>query len=93
MHQTRMASQDPKRNKLLRMIAGYSCIGLGVAGCILPIIPGLPLLFVGLGLLSVYSPWAARLQEKLKKFVASITKKPDLSQTKTKPQSDVAGYD
>jgi uncharacterized protein len=51
---------------ILRQVAGYACLAAGVAGCILPIIPGIPLLFVGLGLLAVDSPWAARLRDRLK---------------------------
>jgi hypothetical protein len=51
---------------ILRQVAGYACLGAGIAGCILPIIPGIPLLFVGLGLLAVDSPWAARLRDRLK---------------------------
>jgi uncharacterized membrane protein YbaN (DUF454 family) len=51
---------------ILRQGAGYASLAAGVAGCILPIIPGIPLLFVGLGLLAVDSPWAARLRDKLK---------------------------
>jgi uncharacterized protein len=53
---------------VLRQIGGYACIAAGIAGCILPIIPGIPLLFVGLGLLSVDSQWAARLRDKLKEY-------------------------
>lgn len=93
MHPSCMAIRAPKRNKLLRMIAGYACISVGFLGFILPIIPGLPLLFLGLGLLSVYSPWAARLQEKLKRFVAWLTRRPVLSPVKAKPQSDAAAGD
>jgi uncharacterized protein len=51
---------------ILRQVTGYACLAAGVAGCILPLIPGIPLLFVGLGLLAVDSPWAARLRDRLK---------------------------
>jgi uncharacterized membrane protein YbaN (DUF454 family) len=51
---------------ILRQVAGYTCLAAGAVGCILPIIPGIPLLFVGLGLLAVDSPWAARLRDRLK---------------------------
>jgi len=55
---------------ILRQVAGYACLAAGVAGCILPIIPGIPLLFVGLGLLAVDSPWAARLRDRLKEHAS-----------------------
>jgi hypothetical protein len=55
---------------ILRQTTGYGCLAAGVAGCILPIIPGIPLLFAGLGLLAVDSPWAARLRDRLKEYVA-----------------------
>jgi uncharacterized membrane protein YbaN (DUF454 family) len=55
---------------ILRQTSGYACLAAGIAGCILPIIPGIPLLFVGLGLLAVDSPWAARLRDRLKAYVA-----------------------
>jgi len=55
---------------ILRQVAGYACLVAGVAGCVLPIIPGIPLMFVGLGLLAVDSPWAARLRDRLKDYVA-----------------------
>jgi uncharacterized protein len=52
-------------------MAGYACLAAGIAGCILPILPGIPFLFVGLGLLAVDSPWAARLRDRLKDYVAT----------------------
>jgi uncharacterized membrane protein YbaN (DUF454 family) len=56
---------------ILRQVTGYAFLAAGVVGCVLPILPGIPLLFVGLGLLSVDSPWAARLRDRLKSYVAS----------------------
>ena len=53
---------------ILRQVGGYACLGAGIAGCILPIIPGIPLLLAGLGLLAVDSPWAARLRDRLKDY-------------------------
>jgi uncharacterized protein len=60
---------------ILRQAAGYAALVAGVAGCILPIIPGIPFLFVGLGLLSVDSPWAARLRKRLEDYVAKHLKR------------------
>lgn len=64
--------QDSRKSRskmILRQVSGYLCLAIGVAGCVLPIIPGIPLLFVGLGLLAVDSPWAARLRDRLKNYV------------------------
>ena len=52
--------------KLIRQATGFSCLAAGVAGCVLPIIPGIPLLFAGLGILAVDYKWAARLRDRLK---------------------------
>jgi uncharacterized membrane protein YbaN (DUF454 family) len=54
---------------ILRQATGYACLAVGVAGCVLPILPGIPFLFLGLGLLAVDSPWAARLRDRLKESV------------------------
>ncbi|HVW78421.1 MAG TPA: PGPGW domain-containing protein [Alloacidobacterium sp.] len=55
-----------RARKILRQAAGYSCIAVGTVGCVLPVLPGIPLLFAGLGLLAVDTPWAARLRDRLK---------------------------
>jgi len=44
-----------------RLIVGWVCIGLGLLGIILPIIPGIPLLGGGLVLLSTQYHWAHKL--------------------------------
>jgi len=36
--------------QVIRPILGWSLIALGVLGCILPVLPGLPLLFIGIAL-------------------------------------------
>jgi len=41
-----------------RLIAGWICIGVGLLGLILPIIPGVPLLILGLVMLSTQHRWA-----------------------------------
>jgi uncharacterized protein len=68
---------------ILRQVAGYVCLVLGVIGCILPVLPGIPLLLAGLGLLAVDSPWAARLRDNLKDKLDS-----QLSRLRKKPVSE-----
>jgi uncharacterized membrane protein YbaN (DUF454 family) len=54
---------------ILRQVTGYACLTIGVMGLLLPILPGIPLLIAGLGLLAVDSAWAARLRDRLKERV------------------------
>jgi uncharacterized protein len=65
------SARNSRWHVILRQMAGYTCLAAGIAGCILPILPGTPFLFVGLGLLAVDSPWAARLRDRLKDYVAT----------------------
>ena len=43
-----------------RLVLGWFCIGLGVVGVLVPILPGIPLLIIGLVLLSTQYHWAHR---------------------------------
>ena len=47
--------------KLIRHVAGWGCIILGVLGCILPILPGLVFLAAGAMLLAPDLPFFQRL--------------------------------
>ncbi|MHB1023260.1 MAG: hypothetical protein ACYC46_12930 [Acidobacteriaceae bacterium] len=40
------------KRKTVRKFSGYACISVGVLGLLLPILPGIPLLLVGLALLA-----------------------------------------
>jgi uncharacterized protein YqgC (DUF456 family) len=44
---------------LWRTVLGWACVCAGIAGIILPVIPGLPLLLAGLVILSARYRWAA----------------------------------
>jgi uncharacterized membrane protein YbaN (DUF454 family) len=46
------------RGSWWRLIAGWCCIGVGLLGLILPILPGIPLLIFGLVMLSTQHRWA-----------------------------------
>ena len=52
--------------RILRETGAWLLILIGVAGCVLPVIPGIPLLIGGLAILAVDRPWAARLLERVK---------------------------
>ena len=52
--------------RILRETGAWLLILIGVAGCVLPVIPGIPLLIAGLAVLAVDRVWAARLLERVK---------------------------
>jgi uncharacterized membrane protein YbaN (DUF454 family) len=51
---------------ILVTVGGIVCIGVGLAGLVLPIIPGIPILLLGLHLMGVSIPildrWIARIR-------------------------------
>jgi hypothetical protein len=57
------ARQDIKESRLLRIGAATILLLIGLAGLLLPILPGWLLIFVGLSLLGVRIPYADRLLE------------------------------
>jgi hypothetical protein len=44
------------RKERTRRIAAYICLGVGVAGLVLPLLPGIPLLILGVSLLGPTNP-------------------------------------
>jgi hypothetical protein len=64
-------TQDPEATRtaplsLWRTLCGWFCLVAGVLGLILPILPGVPLLFAGLILLSSNYRWARKCLRWLK---------------------------
>jgi len=57
------ARQGISESRLLRTAAGTIVLLIGLAGLLLPILPGWLLIFVGLALLGVKLPYAERLLE------------------------------
>jgi len=49
---------------IVRVVAGSALVAVGVVGCLLPILPGIPFLVLGLGLLSVDIAVVRRLRER-----------------------------
>jgi hypothetical protein len=47
---------DIPRNRMIKTITGYLCLALGVVGLALPLLPGIPLLIVGVALLGPQHP-------------------------------------
>jgi uncharacterized protein (TIGR02611 family) len=51
---------------------GTAVIGAGIAGLILPVLPGWALIFVGLGLLATEFAWAERVLDRIRaRFAAA----------------------
>ena len=57
------ARERIRESRVLRMMAGTILLVIGLAGLLLPILPGWLLIFVGLGLLGVKLPYVDRLAE------------------------------
>ena len=51
-----------------RLAGGWLLIVAGLAGVVLPILPGIPLLLAGLGLLACEYVWARRMLERVKRW-------------------------
>ena len=90
----RMQAQENSRvKKIMRQTGGYACVAVGAAGCVLPILPGIPLMLLGLGLLAVDSPRAARLRDRLKahanRQIARLRGKADPAKTQTRVRREI----
>jgi len=57
-----MPSQwKPQKSSIWVKIFGWLCVAVGLVGVVLPILPGIPLLFVGLAALATQHHWAHKL--------------------------------
>ena len=59
--------------RVVVFMVGTAVIGAGIAGLILPALPGWVLIFIGLGLLATEFAWAERLLDRVKDRVAAAT--------------------
>jgi uncharacterized membrane protein YbaN (DUF454 family) len=58
-----------------RLVGGWLLVVAGLAGFVLPVIPGIPLLLGGLALLAYEYVWAKRLMERVKRWWAEVRRK------------------
>jgi uncharacterized protein len=63
-----------KAKNLLMLIAGGVCVIVGVAGIFLPIIPGVPILLLGLHLIGVRLPFLDKWIQRFKTWLESKQK-------------------
>lgn len=59
--------------RVVVFMVGTAVIGAGIAGLILPALPGWVLIFIGLGILATEFAWAERLLDRVKDRVAAAT--------------------
>lgn len=70
-----MIEAPPERSRLIRIISGWFLLVTGIAGCVLPIIPGIPLALAGLLILSRDYAWARSILRKAKRKAVSLRRK------------------
>lgn len=71
-----------------RLLGGWGLILVGLAGCVLPVLPGVPLILGGLALLAPEYEWARRWMDRLKGWIERLRKRRDRNQTSPEgPQS------
>jgi uncharacterized membrane protein YbaN (DUF454 family) len=58
-----------------RKATGWGLLIAGIAGCILPILPGVPLLLAGLLILARDYVWAKRTLRRVKRWAVKIRRK------------------
>jgi uncharacterized membrane protein YbaN (DUF454 family) len=65
---------NPKKPATLwRTALGWVCVGVGVLGIVLPVIPGLPFLIAGLVVLSTRYRWAADCLQWVKRQARKVS--------------------
>lgn len=64
--------QTKAKHRLWREPLAWLTIAVGIAGCVLPFIPGLPLILVGLALLAQDYAWAKTAIGKVKRWWVSL---------------------
>jgi uncharacterized membrane protein YbaN (DUF454 family) len=59
----------------LRKVTGWGLLAAGIAGCILPVIPGFPLVIAGLLILARDYVWAKRALHRAKRWAVHARRK------------------
>ena len=55
-----------------RVVLGVLCVAVGIVGCVLPIIPGIPILLAGVALLGPRHPLVRPFAERIERWRASV---------------------
>lgn len=64
--------EQGERAGTMRKIGGWALVVVGVAGLVLPVIPGVPLLIGGLAILAPDYVWAQKSLDKVKGWAARV---------------------
>ena len=59
----------------LKLAAGFTLIFIGILGCFLPIIPGIPLMLAGAAIVGMEHPWIHPFKSRFDRWRESISKK------------------
>ena len=59
----------------VRKASGWTLLALGIAGCVLPVIPGIPLLLAGLLILARDYTWAKSALGKAKRWAVHVRRR------------------
>jgi len=70
-----MERPDAGRSNWARKAGGWSLLVIGVAGCVLPVIPGIPFAFAGLIVLARDYTWARTALRKAKRKAVSMRRR------------------
>ena len=70
-----MEPVDTGRSGWVRKASGWALLSVGIAGCILPVIPGIPLLLAGLLVLAQDYVWAKSALRKTKRWAVHVRRR------------------
>jgi uncharacterized membrane protein YbaN (DUF454 family) len=70
-----MVPAGTSRSGWLRKASGWTLLAAGIAGCILPVIPGIPLLLAGLLILARDYVWAKNALGKTKRWAVHLRRR------------------
>jgi hypothetical protein len=59
----------------MKVGAGFTLIGVGILGCFLPIIPGIPLMLAGAAIVGMEHPWIYPFKSRFDRWRESMNKK------------------
>ncbi len=63
------------RNGWLRKASGWALLAVGIAGCVLPVIPGIPLALAGLLILARDYAWARSALRSTKRWLVRMRRR------------------
>jgi len=70
-----MEPVSSRRSGWVRKASGWALLVAGIAGCVLPVIPGIPLLLAGLLILAQDYLWAKSALGKTKRWAVHVRRK------------------